>query len=342
MRETQLSLDPGIAPVRETLIRLGLLDEVAEPEFTRLSGGVSSDIWLVEGVTGPLCVKRALPQLRVNEQWVVPVERSVAEVAWLRWAGTIVPDAVPRVIAHDPVTNLFVMPYFDTATHPVWKHMLLDGVIDPAVAQLVGEKLGRIHARTAGDEVIAAEFSNDHIFFSIRLEPYLLHSGRQHPDCAGALAALVEITQQKRLALVHGDVSPKNILVGPTGPIFLDAECACYGDPAFDLAFCLNHLLLKCVVRRQYIEEYLRCFDVLTATYLTKVTWEPTADLGARAAALLPGLMLARIDGKSPVEYLTVGEDKYTARVFARRLLLEPVRALEAIRIAWEAHLANA
>lgn len=100
-------------------------------------------------------------------------------------------------------------------------------------------------------------------------------------------------------------ISPKNILVGPGGPVILDAECAWYGDPSFDFAFCLNHLMLKCVERRASTPDYLAAFDALAAAYLAAVDWEPKAGLEARAARLLPALFLARVTGKSPVEYIT-------------------------------------
>ena len=100
---------------------------------------------------------------------------------------------------------------------------------------------------------------------------------------------------------MHGDVSPKNILVGPEGPVFLDAECAWYGDPAFDLAFCLNHLLLKCVWVPAAKEKLLQCFSALSSSYLQRFSPE---NLEKRTASLLPALLLARVDGKSPVEYL--------------------------------------
>ena len=95
------------------------------------------------------------------------------------------------------------------------------------------------------DPAVAAEFPTDDIFRALRLDAYLLAAGRKRPEAAKALEAIVERTAATRLALVHGDVSPKNILLGAEGPVFLDAETAWWGDPAFDLAFCLNHLLLK-------------------------------------------------------------------------------------------------
>ena len=177
-----------------------------------------------------------------------------------------------------------------------------------------------IHAATAGRVDVASRFANDDIFRSIRIEPYLLATAERHPDCATALRKLAETTGHARLALVHGDLSPKNILIGPHGPVLLDAECAWYGDPAFDLAFCLNHLLLKCAWRPQWRARYLESFRALAEAYLAGVSWEPRDVFEARCAWLLPGLMLARIDGKSPVEYLTEAADRDRVRACAKPL----------------------
>lgn len=197
----------------------------------------------------------------------------------------------------------------------------------------------RIHAATAAEPEIAAEFPTADIFYAIRLDPYLLATARAHPDRAEALERLVAATEANRRALVHGDVSPKNILVGPGGPVFLDAECATWGDPAFDLAFCLNHLLLKCLWTPPATAGFLACFDALAAAYLQGVDWEDAVRLEVRAAHLLPGLFLARVDGKSPVEYITADQDKDRVRRCARSLLAEPVDRLAAVRIAWAKEL---
>jgi hypothetical protein len=150
------------------------------------------------------------------------------------------------------------------------------------------------------------------------------------------LKALAERTAKTKLALVHGDVSPKNILVGPQGPIFLDAECAWYGDPAFDLAFCLNHMLLKCVWVPGFSGKYLSCFDSLSSRYVKSVTWERPEALEQRVATLLPGLLLARIDGKSPVEYITAQADRNRVRAAATGLLKNPPATLSEVRAAWQ------
>ncbi|HSH07944.1 MAG TPA: aminoglycoside phosphotransferase family protein, partial [Burkholderiales bacterium] len=277
-----------------------LIAPQAQPRAVPLAGGVSSDIWRVESDAGPICVKRALPRLRVAQLWEAPVERNLYERRWMQTASRIVPGIAPRVLAYDDA-GMFAMDFLDPACYPVWKAELRAGRAEPSFARQLGVRLARVHAATADDAAVAAQFATDAGFHAIRLEPYLLATAARHPDLAAPLEALAARTAATRRALVHGDVSPKNILVGPQGPVLLDAECAWYGDPAFDIAFCLNHLLLKCLWRSSAAAGFLACFDALGQAYLEGVHWESCAALEARAASLLPGLFLARVDGKSPV-----------------------------------------
>ncbi|MBO0712165.1 MAG: phosphotransferase [Acetobacteraceae bacterium] len=321
------------------LRRMGLLDGRTPGE--PLTGGVSSDIWRIDLASGPICVKRALGKLRVAMDWHAPVTRNLYEARWIRRAGEAVPGAVPRLLGQDSESGALAMTYLDPTRHPLWKTLLREGRADPDFAASVATALVRIHAATAARPALAHEFATDEIFHAIRLEPYLLATARAHPDLARRLEALASTTAHTKLALVHGDVSPKNILAGPQGPIFLDAECAWWGDPGFDLAFCLNHLLLKCLWIPDARTGFLKCFDRLAATYLAGVVWEAPATIEARAAHLLPGLFLARVDGKSPVEYLTAEHDKARVRRTARGLLASPVDRLSSVREAWREELAR-
>jgi 5-methylthioribose kinase len=300
-----------------------------------LAGGVSSLIVRVDTPRGAVCVKKALAKLRVASDWHAPVERSLAEMAWLKLAGRIVPGAVPRVLGEDRDEMAFVMEFLDPARHPVWKNQLRDGIIEPTVARSVAERLARIHAATAVQPEMAGEFANQAQFHALRLEPYFAATALRHPDLHEPLHALIATTQTAGIALMHGDVSPKNILAGPDGPVFLDAECACWGDPAFDLAFCANHLLLKCVWRPQWTDRYRESFQLLSLTYLDGVTWEPAAQLEKRACALIGAMLLARIDGRSPVEYITDDMNKNKVREFARAQLKAPDTTLVAIVERW-------
>jgi aminoglycoside phosphotransferase (APT) family kinase protein len=304
-----------------------------------LTGGVSSDIWRIDAPQGPLCAKRALARLRVAADWRAPIERNRYEARWMLVADAAVPGSAPRMLGQHPAQGVLVMSYLPPASHPLWKQQLRDGRAELATARAVGHTLVRIHAHSAARPELAAQFDSDAIFFDIRLEPYLLATAGRHADLAPALRALVAQTQAHRCALVHGDVSPKNILVGPHGPVLLDAECAWWGDPAFDIAFCLNHLLLKCLWNRPASAAYLACFGVLAETYLQGVDWEPRAGIEQRAAALLPGLFLARVDGKSPVEYIATEAERDAVRHAARALLRQPVPRLADVAAVWRQEL---
>jgi aminoglycoside phosphotransferase (APT) family kinase protein len=321
------------------LCRGGLLDDADAARFEPLTGGVSSDIWKVTTPGRTFCVKRALPQLKVAAEWLAPVERNRFEVAWYEIAGAIVPGAAPEVLHHDPDAMLCAMAYLDPADHPLWKSELRDGRAEPETAAEVGRRLAAIHAATAGDDAVARRFPRDDIFHAIRLEPYLEATATRHPDLHEVLFGLSRRTAATRLAMIHGDVSPKNILVGPQGPVFLDAECACIGDPAFDLAFCLNHLLLKSLWNPAARAGYNACFTALADAYRAGVAWEPAPELEARAASLLAGLFLARVDGKSPVEYVTDDTDRDRVRRCARPLLIEPAATPAGVLAAWNREL---
>jgi Ser/Thr protein kinase RdoA (MazF antagonist) len=212
---------------------------------------------------------------------------------------------------------------------------LSDGQVDLAFAAQVGRTIGRIHAATWNDAQIAEEFANDATFHAIRLEPYLEATAQRHPPLGNALLALSRSTLACHRALVHGDVSPKNVLAGPDGPVLLDAECACCGDPAFDLAFCLNHLLLKCLWNRAAARRLLQAFDALCAAYVEALPPAASDEVEGRAARLLPALLLARVDGKSPVEYITADADRDLVRAAAIPLIATPPSHLSAIRDAW-------
>ena len=323
----------------EALDRMNLLSG-ARPVGEPLTGGVSSDIWRVDLPGGPICIKRALPKLRVQADWQAPVERNIYEARWMQVARQAAPHAIPVVLGQDQASGTLAMAYLPADRYPLWKVLLRDGEVDVDFAASVGAVLGRIHATTAANPTLASQFPTDGIFYDIRLEPYLIHTGRAHPDLAGRMTALTETTRATRLALVHGDISPKNILCGPDGPVFLDAECAWWGDPAFDLAFCLNHLMLKCLWVPTRRAALLDSFAALTDSYLPSVTWEPAAVFESRAAHLLPALFLARVDGKSPVEYITLDSQRDQVRTAARRMLADQPDGLRDVLRIWKEELA--
>jgi 5-methylthioribose kinase len=323
----------------EILAALREHDLIADGEqfaIAPISGGVSCDVFLVEVKRRPpVVVKRALAKLKVTADWRAPVERWQSEVAWLKLVAELDQRLVPKIIAEDRARHLFVMEYLPKARFPVWKDELAAGVVDVSFATRVGAGLARIHASTASAPAIAQRFANDGQFLALRLDAYLLQAARANEDVAAKLKSLANGVATARIALMQGDISPKNILHGPETPVFLDAETTCYGDPAFDLAFCLNHLLLKFIWHPEHRDTYAAAFVALKDAYLQGVTWEPQGRLDRRAANLLAGLLLARVDGKSPVEYITGARDKEFVRARAKDFLNAEGKTLDEMRSAW-------
>lgn len=310
-----------------------LAGEHEEGEWTALAGGVSSDIWRVRTSAATFCVKRALAQLKVAAEWTAPLDRNAYEWEYMKVAGAIVPGGVPAPIVHDEARGLFAMEWLSPGEYRLWKTELLAGRVSIAAAAAVGTLIGRVHAATAKDTAIAFRFATDGNFHSLRIEPYLLATARKHADLSERLHEIADVTAATRLVLVHGDVSPKNILLGPRSPVLLDAECAWYGDPAFDLAFCLNHLIIKAGVLGDVSTDLRQAAQAMASRYLAHVGWEPASGLEARAAALLPALALARVDGMSPLEYLNEGQRSRLRNIARRALAANPQSLQDAMNM---------
>lgn len=320
----------------QALRELGLADR-GELRGVPLAGGVSSDIWCIDTGSRLVCAKRALAKLRVAADWQAPVERNRFEARWMQVANDAAPGSAPALLGQHPGLGVLVMEYLPQLA--LWKHQLRDGQAETATARAVARTLATIHAHSAARPTLAEDFRSEAIFFDIRLQPYLLATAQRHTDLHARLNELVQTTRANARALVHGDVSPKNILIGQRTPVLLDAECATWGDPAFDLAFCINHLLLKCLWNAAAAQALIACFDAFCAAYLDRVDWEPPQSLQRRAAHLLPGLLLARVDGKSPVEYLTAQAQREQVRRVARALLFRPVDTLHSVGELWQRQL---
>lgn len=302
-------------------------------EVHPLAGGVSSDIVRVRLADGSdVCAKRALPKLKVAADWRVPTDRNQYEVAWFRAANAIVPGAAPAVLAADAESGVALLAYLPPERFALWKDELLAGRADPGVTRAVADTIGRIHAATLNSAETARAFATDALFDALRLDPYLRATAARHPDLAPQILAVAETTARTHLALVHGDLSPKNILLdrATRRPVILDAECAWYGDPAFDAAFCTNHLILKAIhlprLRSELLAEARMFFD----TWLAALPPPVRRTLEAHVAALLPCLMLARVDGKSPVEYLTPAEQD-AVRSASIPLIANPRRSVAVV-----------
>ena len=319
--------------LHDALKKMGLLANGDRPGVTPVGNSTTSEICRVVLGWGTLCVKRALPKRKSADDATLPVERSAYEAEWLRLARAIVGEAVPEVLGQCP--GLFAMEYLAPERHKNWATQLQKGDINPSTAAEIGRMLGRIHAATANNFAVAQRFSTDRLFHATRITPLLLAVADARPAVAGQLRQLAANTERTRLALVHGDFTPNNLVIGPKGPVLLDAECVWYGDPAFDLALFLSHLLVECVLRPQWREAYLTCYSAFCASYAQRVTWEMPEQTDERAALLLPALALAHVHGQAP----TVDQEREAERNritrLAEGLLQEPVLRLAAVRESW-------
>ena len=306
-----------------------------------LTGGVSSDIARVALDSRQICVKFALPKLKVAADWHAPVHRNAAEYRWLQYAGDILPSGSVQLLGRSKKLHGFAMEFISGDDVYLWKSALLADAPDHGEAAAVGDMLGRVHAASSSTVFDTSPFHNRDDFRTLRIEPYLSFTAAQHPELATPLNALADRLYQSGRVLLHGDVSPKNILFRTSGPVMLDAECATMGDASFDPAFCMSHLVLKAALLPNTGARLLANAAELWRAYSTHINWEPAELLQARICSLLPALMLARIDGKSPVEYLDEDSRSFV-RKLAIHLILGPVskldQVLEQISIALKEH----
>jgi len=325
---------------------------LAEPaEVRELAGGVSNVVLLVTGHGGePFVVKQARGRLRVKEEWLCPVERIWREVEVLRICGEVlgiqnselrmqkeISASVPQVLWEDGENFLYAMTAAP-AGHQTWKELLLAAFKPEAPvkespslalqASVCGELLAALHGGTWNDAAIAAQLDDRSFFDRLRLDPYYRQVARVHPDLAGPISGLIDSVWQHCRCLVHGDFSPKNLLVWPGHLMLIDFEVGHYGDPAFDLGFFLTHLVLKSIWAGPRRDELLRLADqfwtAYAATLASHIAASELADLERRMLLNLAGCLLARIDGKSPVDYLNESQQEIVRRLGCRWLMQPP------------------
>ncbi len=308
------------------LVAQGLLLPSEPAVISRLAGGVSSRTMLVERPSGERwVVKQALPALRVHVEWLSSPARSAREAEGARALASILPaGSVPEVVFEDPANHLFVMTAAGASAQN-WKTLLLAGTVNSHHFMAAGDLLARIHRESAARSgEFAAAFSGATYFESLRLEPYYEYTAREVPEAAAFLASLCDQTRSRRLALVHGDFSPKNLLVTPERMVLLDHEVIHFGDPAFDLGFVFAHFLSKAHHMPSQRAALLEGAGAFWRSY------RQGAPDPAGAAAHTLGCLLARVAGRSQLEYLDPSE-KLRQRAACLNLMSAPPATVGAL-----------
>jgi tRNA A-37 threonylcarbamoyl transferase component Bud32 len=271
-------------------------------------------------------VKQSLPRLRVAEEWLAKQDRILAEARGLELAALLTPGRVPRLVDFDEVHHAITL---EAAPRDwrTWKEQLFDGTAERLTALGLGETLGTWHSATATDPRYGALLADTETFFQLRVEPYHLSIASRHDDLRARIEAVIARMNGRRHCVVHGDFSPKNVLSGGGDFWVLDFEVSHVGDPVFDVAFMLHHLILK-AVHTGSVERLMQLAQAFTSAYRA-TAGNDVFDDRDYLAAHIGCLLLARVDGKSPAEYLTV-ENRSAIRAEGTRLLSQGRGAFDA------------
>ncbi len=310
----------------------GWLDADERPQIQPLGWGVSNVVLYVRTRRGTLVLKQPYRRLRVQQLWVSRLERIYREAAAMRiMAGCLPAGAVPRVLFEDRDNYILAMSAVPEP-HVVWKKLLLDGTVSVEIGERVAGYLADLHASTLGRAAVREELGDRSIFIELRVEPYYWRLKSVHPELTGIIDAATDSLNQHVLSFVHADYSPKNMLVHAHGVTIVDHETAHYGDPAFDLGFLLSHLGLKAVhAPAERRPQYLTLFRHVLERYRQRLHAKlkgsgPLADrcraTPDRARLHYALCSLARLDGASPVDYLTDEARRQFVRHTMKRILL--------------------
>ena len=299
---------------------------LADASTRELGGGVSNIVILVEARGLRAVVKQSLGKLRVEKEWHSDRDRIFREAAAMRFmAGRIAGGRVPNVIAEDRENFAIAMEAAPAAAE-MWKTRLFRGDFGERPARAAGEMLASMIQRTWRDEEARRAFGDTTVFEQLRVDPYYRFTAAKRPEAAGYIARLIACSEARRVSLTHGDWSPKNLLVGSGQTWAIDWEVIHFGDPSFDAGFLLNHLLLKSIARPEWKREFAHLADVFMNGLAAGIPAEGAWIMGG-ALEHLPALLLARVDGKSPVEYLDKSA-RDRARALALDLMLRPAGSI--------------
>jgi aminoglycoside phosphotransferase (APT) family kinase protein len=296
------------------------------PEIDVLAGGVSNRTVLVTRPSGEAWVlKQALEKLRVKVDWFSDPKRIEREALGIEHLSRVCPSgAITPLIFRDEANHLLAMAAVPQP-HENWKTMLLRGDVRDEHVKQFAELLACIHKSVIGRRIhLDPAFSDTSFFESLRLEPYYLFTAEQVPEAATFVRALVDQTRSRRITLVHGDYSPKNILIHNDKLILLDHEVIHYGDPAFDVGFAMTHLLSKAHHLEPHREKFKHAAELFWETYHSSLPKFPVMSPEPIAIQHTLACLLARVAGRSPLEYLDDAERKRQREVVVQLMQNPP------------------
>ncbi len=323
---------PGGAPAStvELLRAMGLLAPGEAAHETPLRGRRGARVSRVALESRTVCVKRTGEATPHGPASPGRAPHFGAEARWCRAAQAIAPGSVPALLGEHPSGCALAMEDLPASEFPSWQSRLAAGQVEPWVAAEAAHLIGRIHAATAHNVAVRQQFEAHNAFFAERLAEIFERAAAANPDCAWELRRREGALATARVALVHGDLVPANILVGPRGPVLVDADCAHFGDPMADVASLLAELMVRQAAHAQLRRDYVACCEAFLRGYMAQIDWEMPEHAEARIAALVPAYVLGAILAGGVATLVSE-----RGRAALRALVLAPPERLADLCAAW-------
>jgi len=300
-------------------------------KYKKLEGGVSSEVYYVKTNKNEYCIKRSLKKLLVKKDWIANTNRIKFEYYWLNHCRNILNKNIPKTYEFNNKKKYIVMEYLNNSKYKTLKELYFKKIINLNTIRLISKDLYKIHSKSNNYKTKILFKGNRNNFNDLRLDPYFNEVGRVYPKYKKYVKDLNKNYLINSSTLVHGDFSPKNILIGKNKIVYLDAECCNFGDPIFDLVFFSNHLLLKSIFIKDKSKEFIKSYMIFYKEYLKNLNAKKSKLYIDRIIKMTPIMMLARIDGKSPVEYIKSKKIKNTIRNKSFLLLERNINSLNDI-----------
>ena len=304
--------------VVDYLISNGLFTPDEKIEVEVLTGGVSNTVLAISTSNKNLVLKQALPALKVAELWEADPRRAIVEADALKLFHSLNPEIVPELVFVDPIRFVVIMKRVPLASR-VWKSDLLDGIYRPQVARTLGTTLAQWHNFGASNRDARSKFMEDTLFDQLRIDPFYRFVANKNIDLREPINQLISELEKDKSTIVHGDFSPKNFMVTENDHVYvLDFEVMHVGNPVFDLAFIMAHLLCKFFhapnadeaaelsnIAKTFLDAYLEHSQISSTLVLHTAL-----------------ITLARVEGKSPVNYLSQSEQE-KIQLLTKKVLLD-------------------
>ena len=295
--------------LQKYLVNRGLLKNDSEYSIHYCKGGVSCTVAYVVIDDKPMIIKQALEQLKTKEVWICDPNRMFIEYESNRIYYEIMPQNAPETYFYDDENYIYGREAVPDGCL-MWKDYLMKNDLNYSHAVQAVDTLVSAHNFCHDNLDVMKKFDDKDVFYNLRISPYFEFTANKYPQLKSCFEEIIKIMMESKISLIHGDYSPKNIMIVNDEIKVLDYEVACYGHPAFDLAFFSNHFILKAVLFDEFSKGYLDMLDIMVKRYFEKMTFMSKEEFEPVFVKTLAILMLARIDGKSPVEYLVGNEAK--------------------------------